>query len=679
MLLAYFADLRYDFQGTITSDAMPLGIGMMKAVMDKELQGKVISRLYATPSDLESGMLKELPDVLLMTNYIWNTRLSLLFVKYLKQHKPSALVIMGGPNISLDDTEKIDFLKKHPEIDIYVTGEGDFLATEIVSAYIDSGKDITELLRQDFHSSVYRKTGEGYVCTRLIPRRRALDDIPSPYLSGVMDKFFTGQFAPMIETNRGCPFTCTFCVQGVKWYTKVNYFSLERVIAELSYIGQKIANDCPDQVVLRIADPNYGMYERDLEISEHLGRLQKQYRWPMVIDATTGKNKADRIIKSIEKLSGALVMYQAVQSLDPGVLENIKRSNISLDAYADLQVYIQSRGLKSNSDLIWGLPGETLDSHLRSIQRLLASGINKISNFQAILLKGTELELKEQRGKYGLRSKFRLVPKNFGKYLGQKVFDVEEIIVSNDTISFDDYLEARKTHLAVSIFWNSGRFNMLIDKFQTHGLDRWEVIEYVAQKVKEMAEPVQQLFRDFLGETEAELFDSVEELYTYYSREEHFSKLIRNEAGDNLIYKYNAIANLLIWPELSSSVIKILLDLVRNKDDLIVITEEFRQDLTNYFAGLYLSVDNFMKGNYSNDLDESYNIEEWLENGEFANIEQYRNESRILIHFLLDEPIRKIIDSVIKVWNNDSRAFSMLIKRINMDWFKQRVSYDHIF
>jgi hypothetical protein len=145
-------------------------------------------------------------------------------------------------------------------------------------------------------------------------RHPAIDDIPSPWLTGIQDEFFDGRLAPLMETNRGCPFTCTFCVQGTRWYTKVHNFSVERIREEIFYVARKIKDLSPSMGTLRIADSNYGMFERDIEISGYLGETQKEFSWPTYIDATTGKNRADRIIKSVEKVSGALVLYQAVQS-----------------------------------------------------------------------------------------------------------------------------------------------------------------------------------------------------------------------------------------------------------------------------------------------------------------------------------------------------------------------------
>ena len=77
--------------------------------------------------------------------------------------------------------------------------------------------------------------------------------------------------------------------------------------------ARKIKELSPNMGTLRIADSNYGMYERDTEISSYLGETQKLYGWPSYIDATTGKNRPDRIIKSLEQVNGAMVLYQAVQ------------------------------------------------------------------------------------------------------------------------------------------------------------------------------------------------------------------------------------------------------------------------------------------------------------------------------------------------------------------------------
>src|SRR5207248_7448579 len=203
---------------------------------------------------------------------------------------------------------------------------------------------------REIPSAVYRRRDGSIARTGMWDRHKGVDEIPSPWLTGILDEFFDGKLAPIIETNRGCPFTCTFCCQGTGWYTKVNYFSKERLREEIFYIAERIRQLSPMMHTLRIADSNYGMFERDTEISSYLGETQKVYGWPTYIDATTGKNRPDRIIKSIEKVNGAMLLYQAVQSLDETVLRNVKRSTIKMQAYEQLRVYMRGPGLRSNTD-----------------------------------------------------------------------------------------------------------------------------------------------------------------------------------------------------------------------------------------------------------------------------------------------------------------------------------------
>ena len=413
----YLADLRHNYSGVLANDCMPLGIGYMKAVMDRDLP-EVTSRLFAYPDRLSAALRDAPPDVLMVSNYMWCEGLSLHYARLAKALRPETLTIMGGPNIHLEEDRQVEFLRRHPEIDVYVLGEGDFLAAEVVRQYADAGLSIDALRRRPLPSCLYRGPDGEFVRTSMWDRRAAIDDIPSPWLTGVFDEFFDGKLAPMIETNRGCPFTCTFCVQGVRWYTKVNYFSKDRLREEIDYIGARIKEKSPTMGTLRIADSNYGMFERDAELSSYVGEAQRKYGWPTFIDATTGKNRPERIIESLEKVNGALVLYQAVQSLDDDALRNIKRANIKKEAYEQIMIHVRGRGLRSLSDLILGLPGETLATHLDGIRHLIDSGTHEMHNFQSMMLKGSEMETRKDREQFRFDTRFRVLPKNFGLYDG---------------------------------------------------------------------------------------------------------------------------------------------------------------------------------------------------------------------------------------------------------------------
>jgi len=544
----YLADLRHDFSGIIANDCMPLGVAYMKAVMDRDLP-EVRSRLFAYPERLLHALAEDPPDVLMLSNYCWNELLSLHVARVAKRIRPETLVVMGGPNIPMEVERQQAYVADHSAIDLYVLGEGDFLATEVVKHFIDSGASIAKMGSREIPSSVYRRPDGTVVRTAAWERHKNVDQIPSPWLTGILDEFFDGRLAPIIETNRGCPFACTFCSQGTGWYNKIHNFAIERVREEIYYIARRVQNHSPLMRTLRIADSNYGMYERDAEISGFLGETQKEYGWPSYIDATTGKNRPDRIIRSIEKVSGAMLFYQAVQSLDEDVLRNVKRTTIKMEAFEQLRVYVRGRGLRSNTDLILGLPGETLASHLQGIRTILDEGMSRITNFRLMMLKGTELEQLESRRMFHFRTGFRILPKNFGVYAGEKVFDIEEIVCATDTLPFEDYLEARRVALVCGFLCLDTYFDELSRFVEQMGIKRSAWVDAIVASMKADSASIGELLAEFTEETQQELFPTPEACIEFYSREENFQKLLRAEAGDNLIHKYRAMASFYVWPQ----------------------------------------------------------------------------------------------------------------------------------
>src|SRR5262249_23721636 len=109
--LVYLCDLRYSYSGVLANDCMPLGVAYMKAVMDQQLP-EVRSRLFAYPDRLLDSIEKEPPDVLMLSNYCWNEALSVHMAKLAKRRRPDTLVVLGGPNISIEPDRQRDYLAR---------------------------------------------------------------------------------------------------------------------------------------------------------------------------------------------------------------------------------------------------------------------------------------------------------------------------------------------------------------------------------------------------------------------------------------------------------------------------------------------------------------------------------------------------------------------------------------
>ncbi len=667
----YLGDLRYNYSGVLANDCMPLNVAYMKAVIDREdHENNIDARLFVYPDKLLHALQTEPPDVLMLSNYVWNEALSQHFFRIAKRIRPGILTVMGGPNISLEPDRQVEYLKRHADLDCYLLGEGDFSAWHLLQAYLDAGLSMKKLGAGGIASAVYRNPDGEATINLTRPRHKEVEEIPSPWLTGIQDEFFDGKLAPMIETNRGCPFTCTFCVQGTTFYTKVHNFSLDRVKEEISYIARRIKQFSPNMGTLRIADSNYGMFERDIEISGHIGQMQRDYAWPTFIDATTGKNRPDRIIKSVEQVSGALVLYQAVQSLEEDVLRKVKRQTIKLEGYKALEVHMRGRGLRSVSDLILGLPGESLATHTKALHTLLDSNIHQMHNFQAMMLKGSEMETLESREMFRFDTRFRVLPKNFGVYGEETVFDTEEIIVATDTLPFEDYITARKLHLVSSVFWNDGWFEHVV-RFARHcGIKNSEWWSRMLPSMESGNPEIRRFLDDFVEETKGELFGSREACVEFYSREENFRKLQNGEIGDNLMYRYRALASFYLWEAVCETAMRATAGLLEEHGVAARIGnfDEFWEDFTVYTRLLHASGRDRAGILSGARAMLRYDIPAWLAEKELRDPNDFRLSEAMPFEFRLSEEGRREFAHALDVWTTHIKGLSKLVTRINVDW-----------
>jgi len=664
----YLGDLRYNTAGILANDCMPLGVAYIKAVIDRD-NPDVAARLFVYPEVLLEALKSTPPDVLMLSNYVWNEALSREFFRIAKKLNPNVLTVMGGPNLPLEPARQVEYLERHPEIDVYITGEGDFAASNLLNVFMDGGMSHKAFGARGMESAMWRNPEGQVIRNETHARRREINDIPSPWLTGIQDEFFDGRLAPMIETNRGCPFTCTFCAQGTSWYSKVNNFDLGRMKEEIHYIARMIKEKSPNMGTLRIADSNYGMFERDIDISTYIGQMQRQYAWPTFIDATTGKNRPERIIKSVEQVGGALVLYQAVQSLDEDVLRKIKRQTIKLDAYKALEVHMRGRGLKSVSDLILGLPGESLTTHLTGLSTLLDSNIDQMHNFQAMMLKGSEMEKLESRETFQFDTRFRVLPRNFGTYEDQRVFDTEEIIVATDTLPFEDYITCRKYHLISSVFWNDGWFAPVVNFCRAHGIKNSDWWLAMLPALEEGSPAVRGFLDQFVGETKGELFPSREACITFYARDENFEKLGRGEIGDNLMYRYRAIASFLVWDPVCDAAMQASRQLLESRGIAATIPDfdRFWRDFTTFIRLSHATGDTEERILAPTEAMLHYDFPVWLASGDLTNPGDYRLAEPAPFVFKLTEDGADELAKALAVWTTHIRGMSKLVTRIRTE------------
>jgi len=388
------------------------------------------------------------------STYVWNRNYNNVLARELKKVNPNIFIVVGGPEYPI---EKPEFFKKFPYIDICVKMEGEISFRKILEKHIENANNYTDipgLLVNNNTETI--DTGNGV-------RIDDLDSIPSPYLIEIFDKlmkkFPEVRWNATLETNRGCPYACTFCDWGSLTYNKVKKFNLERVYAELEWIGK---NACD---FVSLTDANFGIFpERDNLIADKLIEVQKIYGNPKAYTIAWAKNQKKEVVDIVKKLiydGGAKIgLNLSVQSMDDNVLEIIKRKNLEINKIQEVFDLCEEYNIPLYTELILGLPGESLETWKQNFYKLYEAGNHTgITVYQAQLLENAEMNLLQKK-LYKIQSTI-VYDYLVGTYNEHEVKEGIEVITSTKDMPFEDMIRAQIFSWFMNTFHINGMTNFI--------------------------------------------------------------------------------------------------------------------------------------------------------------------------------------------------------------------------
>lgn len=351
----------------------PLSLGMLTSFA-RHFKDGILLPLYdirhPEPSDLVLRRLAQdlKPPIVLCSHYVWSTEDNLEFAHNAIRVKPGTIVIHGGPNCPKQLDAAQLFLNQNREAaDILVHGEGEDALVEILEAIAGS----TERLPRDRLRQVpgisFLDEGGDIVRTPQRSRRSNLDELPSPLLSGEFDGINVSAWRTglHLETNRGCPYGCTFCDWGSLTASRIRMFALERVKKELTWAAERGFDN------LSFCDANFGITKRDVEIIDHLAAEKERTGYPSHLGFAPAKNTVRNLVAIFDRLREAQINLHCnigLQTTDGENLAVLNRSNISLDAYMELIRELRKRDDYVACDFLLGSPGQTVESFRRDLQ-----------------------------------------------------------------------------------------------------------------------------------------------------------------------------------------------------------------------------------------------------------------------------------------------------------------------
>ena len=389
-----------------------------------------------TVENILKNYYKEVPHIAIFSISMWNEQLSLTVAKILKK-KFNTLIIFGGPSCPHYPTE---YFKKYPFIDAAIRAEGEDAFNEILLRYLKNKNDFSKIPNVAYRDT---KTNKCIINFEKFKFIKDLDDYPSPYLTGEYEYLVPDNkehnYQIIIETNRGCPFLCTYCYWGRGGNTtKYRFHSLDRVFAEIDWIGKKKI-----QYVFN-ADSNFGMHRRDIQIAEKLVETKLRTGYPDKFRTCWGKNISEQIFK-IANLLHAHGLEKGItlarQTNSKAALENVKRDNIKLEAYSDLEKKFNDLQIPVYAEMIMGLPGETYKSWTDGLGSLLDTKVrNQIFIYQAEVYPNTEFNEDSYRKKHGIKTKkIELLETHCSPKQQKWLREYQEIVVETSSMTKEDW------------------------------------------------------------------------------------------------------------------------------------------------------------------------------------------------------------------------------------------------
>jgi radical SAM superfamily enzyme YgiQ (UPF0313 family) len=353
-------------------------------------------------------------DLVGFSVYVWNAGLVRRVLRALRELMPRATFVLGG-------TEAINnapaFVDAAWENVIVCNGEGEMTFRDLLRVLPDESPALEEVGGISFFRDRQLQT------TPPNPRITSLDDIPSPYLSGYFDR--RDYSVALLETNRGCPYKCEFCFWGGAVGQKIHRLSTDRLHAEIEWLGRNKAR------AVYLCDANFGIFPEDPELARKFVRTREETGYPRFVRYSSAKNNPDRALEVATILAkGGVLSVQplSLQSLNPRALKLAKRDNIPLQTYFRLQTRTNELNIASFVELIWPMPGETLESFKQGIQELARMDAQAFSVYPLVWLNNT--------GYNGKEDEYGVITLQCGDASGSS-----RTVIQTSDVSFDQWVE----------------------------------------------------------------------------------------------------------------------------------------------------------------------------------------------------------------------------------------------
>lgn len=412
-----------------------LALRYLKAVAQPEFNPMIIEYTIKDPAfNIVSDIYQHKPDVVGFSCYIWNIEETIRVIKMLRTVLPHTKIILGGPEVSYDVH---DWLRRIEEIDFIVMGEGETSFKELLK-YLSG-----EIPLEDVPGICYIQNGKVNIHPQ--PKKIDLRELPSPFRFKE-DISSIGKRIQYIETSRGCPFSCQFCLSSIE--VGVRYFNREKIKEDIRYLMQNGAKTIKFVDRTFNISRSYAMEMFQFLIDEHVPGVVFQF------EITADIMRPEVIQFLNDNAPKGLFRFEiGVQSTNDLTNELVKRKQNYEKLKRTVMMVKEGGKIDQHLDLIAGLPEEDYNSFRQTFNDVFAMRPEELQLGFLKLLRGTGL--RNEAKKYGYT------------YVDLAPYE----IFANNVLTFDEIIRIKQAEDVLEKYWNDHRMDTTIEYLVTQSFE----------------------------------------------------------------------------------------------------------------------------------------------------------------------------------------------------------------
>ncbi|MHC0038657.1 B12-binding domain-containing radical SAM protein [Pseudoneobacillus sp. C159] len=404
-----------------------LAIRYLKAYASPEFNIQLTEYTIKDPvMNIVTDLIRKNPDVIGFSCYIWNIEETIKVIKMIKKINPGIHLVIGGPEVTYDVYEWMETI---PEFDFIVIGEGESTFKQLLTQIS---------LNKQFHKVpgiAYRENG----LIKINPQQNKLDlrDLPSPYRFAE-DIPYLAKRVTYIETSRGCPFSCQFCLSSIE--VGVRYFDREKVKNDIRYLMANGAKTIKFVDRTFNISRSYAMEMFQFLIDEHLPGVVFQF------EITADIMRPEVIEFLNENAPEGLFRFEiGVQSTNDYTNELVKRKQNFTKLTRTVTLVKEGGKIDQHLDLIAGLPEEDYTSFKKTFNDVFELRPEELQLGFLKMLRGTGVRLTADKHDY--------------IYMDHSPYE----ILGNNVLSFEDIIRIKQVEDVLEKYWNDHRMDETVE------------------------------------------------------------------------------------------------------------------------------------------------------------------------------------------------------------------------